>query len=137
MIVIMKPILGSYHNMVNNKIVPAGGTHLILDLEGIEADLLSDAEFLELIMRDAAKVSNATVLFGHFHHFGIGYGVTGIIGLAESHMSIHTWPEEGYASMDIYMCGDCNPMPARDHIIKRLGCTMYYGSTLYRRKLPG
>jgi S-adenosylmethionine decarboxylase len=53
----------------------------------------------------AASAAGATVLNSHFHHFGEQQGVTGVLLLMESHISIHTWPEHGYAAIDLFMCG--------------------------------
>lgn len=79
------------------------GEHALLDLTG--AGRLGDADFLEEAMREAARVAGATVIGAHFHHFGEGHGVTGILLLAESHISVHTWPERDFAAFDIFMCG--------------------------------
>ncbi|WP_264802183.1 adenosylmethionine decarboxylase, partial [Ameyamaea chiangmaiensis] len=51
----------------------------------------------------------ATILHSHFHHFTPNGGVSGVVVLAESHISIHTWPERNYAAVDIFMCGCCDP----------------------------
>jgi len=85
------------------------GIHLLADLSGIAAEKLSDCATLESLLRDAAEAAHARVLFSHFHAFGDGQGVTGVVLLAESHISIHTWPEYGFAAADIFMCGDAQP----------------------------
>lgn len=85
------------------------GKHLILDLWGCENGTLTNTAKIEEVMKSAAVDAGATVLFSNMHHFGGEYGVTGVVGLAESHMSIHTYPEHGYASLDVYMCGDLDP----------------------------
>jgi S-adenosylmethionine decarboxylase len=85
------------------------GNHLILDLWGCDKSSLTDTSQIEATLKAAAEEAGATVLFSNMHHFGGEYGVTGVVGLAESHMSIHTYPEHGYASVDAYMCGDCDP----------------------------
>ena len=85
------------------------GNHLILDLWGCDKNSLTDTSQIEETLKKAAEEAGATVLFSNMHHFGGEYGVTGVVGLAESHMSIHTYPEHGYASIDAYMCGDCDP----------------------------
>jgi S-adenosylmethionine decarboxylase len=85
------------------------GNHLILDLWGCDKDFLTNTSQIETTLKEAAEEAGATVLFSNMHHFGGEYGVTGVVGLAESHMSIHTYPEHGYASIDAYMCGDCDP----------------------------
>lgn len=64
----------------------------------------------------AATESGATVLKVDTHNFGEGYGVTGVVLLAESHISIHTWPEYGYAAIDVFVCGRANPEVAVDFL---------------------
>lgn len=80
--------------------------HLILDLTG--AIRLDDPLFLEQVLTEAATNAGATVLHSYFHHFGENMGVTGIVSLKESHVSIHSWPELNYAAVDIFMCGSCD-----------------------------
>ena len=87
--------------------VKFAGTHLLLDLWG--ASNLTDPELIDRALRDAAEAANATILHSHFHHFGPDGGVSGVLVLAESHISIHTWPERNFASIDIFMCGSCDP----------------------------
>ena len=67
--------------------------------------LLSDVDGIHSMMIRAAKAANATVMESAFHRFE-PQGVSGTVILAESHLSIHTWPEKGYAAMDFYTCGD-------------------------------
>lgn len=98
---------------------PYDGRHLIAELH--DAAHLSDADFIEAALRDAAAAAGATVLDVRLHHFGPGQGVTGVALLAESHISIHTWPEHGYAAIDIFMCGRTNDVDAAlDLIADRL-----------------
>lgn len=87
----------------------AAGTHLLADFEGVAPMLLSDAAAIEDVLRQAALAAGARILHGHFHTFGAGGGVTGVLLLAESHISIHTWPEDGFAALDIFMCGAARP----------------------------
>lgn len=91
--------------------LPAG-SHLLADLSGIHASRLSDCDELEALLRSAAAAAGARVLHSHFHGFGEGQGVTGVVLLAESHISIHTWPEDGFAAVDIFMCGASQPQTA-------------------------
>jgi S-adenosylmethionine decarboxylase len=88
------------------------GTHLILDLW--DAKYLNDAISIEAALREAARSSKATVLHGHFHVFTPLGGVTGVLLLAESHISIHTWPEHSFAAIDLFMCAGCNPRDGID-----------------------
>jgi S-adenosylmethionine decarboxylase len=83
------------------------GTHLLLDLWG--ADNLEDSEQVEKVLSEAAEAAGATVLHAHIHRFESGGGVSGVVVLAESHISIHTWPERNFAALDIFMCGACDP----------------------------
>ncbi|MBV9117743.1 MAG: adenosylmethionine decarboxylase [Acetobacteraceae bacterium] len=83
------------------------GTHLLIDLWG--AQNLTDPEHIDSAMREAALAAGATILHSHFHHFEPNGGVSGVVVLAESHISIHTWPERDFAAVDIFMCGACDP----------------------------
>ena len=87
--------------------VKFAGTHLLVDLWG--ASNLGDAQAIDATLRSAATAAGATILHSHFHHFGPDAGVSGVVVLAESHISIHTWPERNFAAIDIFMCGSCNP----------------------------
>lgn len=78
------------------------GRHLLLEHWG--GDGLDDAARLEAAMRAAARAGGATVLAAHLHPFP-GGGVTGVLLLAESHVTVHTWPERGYAALDLFLCG--------------------------------
>lgn len=85
------------------------GMHLIADLHGIASAKLTDVAAIEALLRQAALAAGATIVYSHFHAFGPGQGVTGVVLLAESHISIHTWPEIGFAALDIFMCGRAKP----------------------------
>jgi S-adenosylmethionine decarboxylase len=85
------------------------GSHLILDLRG--AKRLDDVHFIEQTLIEAATAAGATLLYTHCHPF-TGGGVSGVAVLAESHISIHTWPEHGFAALDVFMCGACDPRDA-------------------------
>ena len=86
------------------------GTHLLVDLWG--ASNLADPALIDTALREAAVKAGATILHSHFHHFTPNGGVSGVVVLAESHISIHTWPERGFAAIDIFMCGACDPHDA-------------------------
>ena len=83
------------------------GSHLIIDLW--DADYLDDMGVIELALRRAVKAAGATLLHLHLHEFAPSGGVSGVAVLAESHISIHTWPERGYAAIDAFMCGSAEP----------------------------
>jgi S-adenosylmethionine decarboxylase len=86
--------------------VRCAGVHLIVDL--YEAQHLDDIGHIEATLRRCVQAASATLLHIHLHHFQPN-GVSGIAVLAESHISIHTWPEAGYAALDVFMCGSANP----------------------------
>ena len=101
------------------------GKHVLIDLYG--AYRLDDLEWMGKAFDEAIHVTGATELHRHLHHFGPNQGVSGVAVLAESHLSVHTWPEVGYASFDVYMCGDAKPAlaaqvfeaffkPSRQHV---------------------
>jgi len=79
------------------------GKHWLIEFYGARA--LGDAAAIRRALRRAVKASGVTLLEIQLHHFGPRQGVTGVALLAESHISIHTWPERGYAALDIFMCG--------------------------------
>lgn len=83
------------------------GTHLIVDLWG--ARRLDDLDHIERTLRDCVAAAGATLLHIHLHHFTPNHGVSGVAVLAESHISVHTWPENGFAAFDVFMCGDARP----------------------------
>ena len=83
------------------------GTHLIVDLW--DAEGLDDLSHVEATLTACVEAAGATLLHIHLHHFTPNGGVSGVAVLAESHISIHTWPEHGYAALDVFMCGDARP----------------------------
>lgn len=83
------------------------GTHLLLDLW--DAKYLDDIEHVENTMRECVDACGATLLHIHLHHFTPSGGISGVAILAESHISVHTWPERNYAAFDVFMCGDAQP----------------------------
>lgn len=92
------------------------GDHLLVELWGARA--LDDADHIRATLERAAGDAGATILHSYYHPFGEGQGVSGVTVLAESHISIHTWPERGYAAVDVFMCGQCDPqltLPALEH----------------------
>lgn len=84
---------------------PVVGWHLIAELRCCDPSALDDEAALRAAMVSSCRRANATVLATQSHHFE-PHGVTAVVLMAESHMSIHTWPESGYAALDIFTCGD-------------------------------
>jgi len=86
--------------------VRCAGVHLIVDLHGAQG--LDDIDLIEATLRGCVVAAQATLLHIHLHHFQPN-GVSGVAVLAESHISIHTWPDAGYAALDVFMCGKASP----------------------------
>jgi S-adenosylmethionine decarboxylase len=86
------------------------GMHLIIDLWG--GKHLDNLALVKQTLTDAVSEIGATLLNIDLHHFEPNGGISGVAVLAESHMSIHTWPEKGYAALDVFVCGDCQPQKA-------------------------
>lgn len=95
--------------------------HLLAEYWGCAQDLLTDAPRLEELLRRAAGAAEMSVVGAIFHRFSPD-GVSGVLLLRESHMSIHTWPEAGYAAVDIYTCGAGSPRVAHEVLARGLGC---------------
>jgi S-adenosylmethionine decarboxylase len=86
------------------------GTHLILDFWG--ATHLDDLQLMESALRECVTNCRATLLHLHLHHFSPNGGISGVAVLAESHISVHTWPERSFGAFDIFMCGNARPEEA-------------------------
>lgn len=108
------------------------GTHFCVDMLGCDADLLDDESQLRAILLGAAREASATVLGVQSHSF-TPHGVTIVLLLAESHMSIHTWPERQFAAVDVFTCGlTMSSQKAIDVITQRIGATSTRVSILDR-----
>src|SRR3546814_19315947 len=83
------------------------GTHLIVDLWG--AERIDDLAYVEDTLRECVEAAKATLLHIHLHHFTPNDGISGVAVLAESHISIHSWPESGSAALDIFLFGPAEP----------------------------
>jgi len=93
------------------------GRHIIVEYYGCNKETLNSAEKVEALMVDAAERMGATIISVKFHQFS-PQGVSGVIVISESHLTIHTWPEYGYAAVDVFTCGNViNPWDAH-HILK-------------------
>ncbi len=105
------------HFIVESNQVYAG-SHLIIDLwdTSFENKIIT----LKNIIKKAILIANATMLHIHLHRFGKNQGISGVAILAESHISVHTWPERDYIAFDIFMCGDTKPEKAAKYLIKSL-----------------
>jgi len=96
------------------------GRHLLVELHDCDREALNNTGFLRKVMVDAAIECGAEVLGDSFHHFN-PQGVSGVVIIAESHLSIHTWPEYGYAAVDVFTCGTTvKPEKAAEVVIEKL-----------------
>ena len=94
------------------------GKHLLIELEGCPPHLINDLGFIRQSMLTAATEIGATIMGESFHRFS-PQGVSGVVVIAESHISIHTWPEHGYAAADIFTCGQrVVPQRGVDYLVK-------------------
>lgn len=97
------------------------GRHLLLELGDCNPETLNDVDFLRDCLCEAARRAGATVVGEAFHRFS-PHGVSGVVIISESHLSIHSWPEFGYAAADIFTCGNStDPLKAAQFMIDKLG----------------
>ena len=108
------------------------GQHILVEFNGCKPEIMNDVSFIEKSMVEAAVKSGATVINSTFHHFS-PYGVSGVVVIQESHLAIHTWPEYGYAAVDLFTCGDTvNPWVSFDELKTRFGAKNYSALELKR-----
>ena len=113
------------------------GKHLLVELHGCQADLLKKVDFIRDTMLGAARACRATIIDSSFHEFS-PFGISGVVVIAESHLSIHTWPEYRYAAVDIFTCGDAiKPEEAVDYIGTRFRCKNPSVMEIKRGVIPG
>jgi S-adenosylmethionine decarboxylase proenzyme len=89
------------------------GRHLLLEYMGCPFDALNDVGRIRVLMEAAAQAAKMTIVASVFQPFE-PQGVSGVVVVEESHLSIHTWPEHGMAAVDLYTCGDGDPEAAHD-----------------------
>lgn len=80
------------------------GTHLLIEFYDCDQKVLNDERFLKKLFIEAAREAKATVVEQVFHRFS-PHGVSGVVVISESHLALHTWPEYGYAAVDVFTCG--------------------------------
>lgn len=109
------------------------GRHLLAEFYDCDPNVLNNPSLIEEVMCDAAIKCGATIVQKNFHMFN-PYGVSGVVIIAESHLAIHTWPEFGYAAVDLFTCGDtCNPEVAYEYLREKF----HSGSAFYSELTRG
>jgi S-adenosylmethionine decarboxylase len=108
------------------------GRHILAEIHGCDSKVLNDITGVEEIMVQAALSSGAEVREVAFHKFS-PQGVSGVVVISESHLAVHTWPEHGYAAVDVFTCGDSvNPWDACNYIVEKFGAQNFTASETLR-----
>ena len=108
------------------------GRHVLAEVHGCRFEVLNDIQKVEDIMVNAALEAGAEIREFVFHKFS-PQGVSGVVVISESHLAIHTWPELGYAAVDVFTCGDkVNPWDACDYLAKKFGADYVHASEIKR-----
>ncbi len=110
------------------------GKHIILELHKCNPDILKEPDQVKDIMEAAANVMGATIVISTFHHFS-PLGVSGVVVIKESHLTIHTWPEHQYAAIDIFTCGHLHFEKGIDLLVSKLEAKESSRKTFSRGKL--
>lgn len=98
------------------------GTHLLVELRECNPDIIKSLEKVRNALVSAAKEAKATIVNVSFHEFN-PFGISGVVVIAESHLTIHTWPEYAYAAIDIFTCGEIiKPEVAASYLIEQFEC---------------
>ncbi|MCP4566087.1 MAG: S-adenosylmethionine decarboxylase proenzyme [FCB group bacterium] len=112
------------------------GQHLLAEFTGCDTTTLNSLDKIKSILIEAARQSGATIVNSVFHHYN-PHGLSGVVVIAESHMSIHTWPEYGYAAVDFFTCGErVDPWKACHYMKEHLGSSDMQTREILRG-LPG
>lgn len=100
------------------------GNHILVEFMNCDPHIMNDVATIERDMVDAARKAGATVINSTFHHFS-PWGVSGVVVIQESHLAIHTWPEYGYAAVDLFTCGEMDAWISFDHLKECFGSKSY------------
>lgn len=112
---------------------PPAGRHVLAELTGCPAVFLNDPAGLEKCFRRCAEEGGAKLVSSHFHHFS-PQGVSGVVVIAESHITVHTWPEHGYAAVDVFTCGQPEIAEAVMNLIIAFLCAEAVHRTSFERR---
>ena len=115
-------------------LMTALGNHILVEFMGCIPEVMNDVSVIEEAMVSAAEIARATVINSTFHHFS-PYGVSGVVVIQESHLAIHTWPEYGYAAVDLFTCGEMDAWISFDHLKKVFGAKNYSALEMRRGAL--
>ncbi len=97
------------------------GRHLLLELYECNAEVLNNLTAVKSALVEAARRAEATIIDVVFHEFN-PFGISGVVVIAESHLSVHTWPEHRYAAVDIFSCGEAlKPAEAAAYLVEQFG----------------
>ncbi|MGB8701326.1 MAG: adenosylmethionine decarboxylase [Thermosynechococcaceae cyanobacterium] len=128
--------VGPSDDPLGNRFLASVGSHCILELYDCPGMLLNDASFIQRSLREAARAANATLLDEVLHQFD-PQGVTALALLSESHISVHTWPEVGYAALDVFTCGHhTDPEEACRYLIEAFQAGSHAMTKLRRNPPP-
>ena len=112
------------------------GRHVLAEFTGCDTEILNSIEQVKTALLEAARQSGATIVDSVFHQYN-PYGLSGVVVIAESHISIHTWPEYGYAAVDFFTCGDqVDPWKACRYMKEKLACLEMHTQEI-SRGIPG
>ncbi|MFA6939933.1 MAG: adenosylmethionine decarboxylase [Clostridiaceae bacterium] len=101
------------------------GKHILVEFYNCDEKILNDGDKIEIYMNEAAQAAKATIVQSVFHKFN-PHGISGAIIIMESHITIHTWPEYGYAAVDLFTCGDTiDPWTAFEYLKEKLKSEKY------------
>jgi S-adenosylmethionine decarboxylase len=118
-------------------VVESLGRHLLLELYDCSSEALNNVESVKRAMVEAAKRAEATIIDVVFHEFN-PFGISGVVVIAESHLSIHTWPEHRYAAVDIFSCGETlKPAEAANYLVEQFGAGRASCVEIKRGVFPG
>jgi S-adenosylmethionine decarboxylase proenzyme len=113
------------------------GIQILIELKDCNVEKLNDIEFIRETMEEAARRTGSTIITSSFRYFD-PHGISGLVMIAESHLSIHTWPEYGYAAADIFTCGTrVDPRKAVDFLGEKLEARSYISQEIKRGILEG
>ena len=113
------------------------GRHLLLELHDCSSEILNNLGTVRTALVEAAKRAEATIIDVVFHEFN-PFGISGVVVIAESHLSIHTWPEYRYAAVDIFSCGDTlKPAEAAAYLVEQFGASRASCVEVKRGVFPG